>query len=110
MKLTQSSTQHLMHSCEHQQFVHENKTNTCMHILYPSSPQLPPLNVLSTLKYAQPDIEKVLVGNKCDLTEQRAVTEDEAKEYAKALGVPFLQTSSKAGTNIDEVSNMKWAS
>eukprot|EP00731_Ephydatia_muelleri_P038756 Em0894g2a len=53
--------------------------------------------------YAQPDIEKVLVGNKCDLTEQRAVTEDEAKEYAKALGVPFLQTSSKAGTNIDEI-------
>ena len=53
--------------------------------------------------YAQADIEKVLVGNKCDLTEQRTVTEDEAKEYAKTLGVPLLQTSSKAGTNISEI-------
>ena len=46
----------------------------------------------------------MLVGNKCDLSEQRVISEEQGKEYAKSLGVPFLETSSKSGTNINQVS------
>lgn len=44
----------------------------------------------------------ILVGNKCDLTESRAVTTDEAKEVADSLGVEYLETSAKDSINIKQ--------
>ena len=42
----------------------------------------------------------VLVGNKTDLVEKRAVTTEEGDARARAAGVLFLETSAKAGFNI----------
>ena len=44
-----------------------------------------------------------LAGNKCDLFEREAVTEEEGKELAKEMGVIFKLTSSKEKVGINEL-------
>ena len=53
-------------------------------------------------KYAQPGINRMLVGNKCDMASKRAVTYDEARELADELGLHYLETSAKHAHNVDE--------
>lgn len=47
-----------------------------------------------------PDI--ILCGNKCDLADQRAVSEDEARELAEKYGVPYFETSAANGQNVNQ--------
>lgn len=49
---------------------------------------------------AQPFVNKLLIGNKCDLPSR--VDVDAVKEYAASLNVPFLQTSARDATNVHE--------
>ena len=44
----------------------------------------------------------ILVGNKCDLTESRAITMEEANEIAESLGVQYFETSAKDNINIKQ--------
>jgi Ras-related protein Rab-1A len=44
---------------------------------------------------------KLLVGNKCDLTPKKVVDYNAAKEFADSLGIPFLETSAKNSTNVE---------
>ena len=53
-------------------------------------------------RYACENVNKLLVGNKCDLVSQKAVDYTTAKEFAESLGVPFLETSAKNSTNVEE--------
>jgi Ras-related protein Rab-1A len=53
-------------------------------------------------RYASEGTCKLLVGNKCDRTADRAVTTEQAKEFADDLGVAFLETSAKTAKNVDE--------
>uniref|UniRef100_A0A158P5W4 Ras-related protein Rab-1A n=2 Tax=Angiostrongylus cantonensis TaxID=6313 RepID=A0A158P5W4_ANGCA len=53
-------------------------------------------------RYACENVNKLLVGNKCDLTAKRAVEIQAAKEYADQLGIPFLETSAKSSTNVEQ--------
>ena len=48
----------------------------------------------------------VLVGNKCDLNEKRAVTVEEGKEFAQKNEIFFMETSALASVNIDQVFNV----
>ena len=41
----------------------------------------------------------VLVGNKCDLKDQRKVSEQEAEEFAKTIGAKYFETSSLDDAN-----------
>ena len=43
------------------------------------------------------------MGNKCDLTNKKVVDYTSAKEYADQLGIPFLETSAKNATNVEQV-------
>ena len=43
----------------------------------------------------------VIVGNKCDLEEDRQVTEEEATKLAASLGCPYFETSAKDNVNLD---------
>eukprot|EP01147_Barroeca_monosierra_P009856 gene9856-2047_t len=44
----------------------------------------------------------VLVGNKSDMTAERQVTAQQAKQLAQSWGVEYIETSAKLRTNIDE--------
>jgi len=52
-------------------------------------------------KYAQQGINRLLVGNKCDLSSERVVCYDEARELADSLGMEYLETSAKNAHNVD---------
>ena len=53
-------------------------------------------------RLARPNVRKILVGNKIDLVEQRAVSTDVGEAYARSLGISFLETSAKNSTNVNE--------
>ena len=50
-------------------------------------------------------ISLVLVGNKEDLEEKRAITTEEGEDFAQRNGMIFFETSAKTGKNIDEMFN-----
>ena len=45
----------------------------------------------------------ILIGNKLDLKDDRKVTEEEGKKFAKKKGMLFFETSAKTGKNVKEV-------
>lgn len=53
-------------------------------------------------RFACENVNLLLVGNKADLKDKRAVEYDEAKAFADERGIPFLETSAKEDTNVDE--------
>mmetsp|Transcript_25862 Transcript_25862/g.28753 ORF Transcript_25862/g.28753 Transcript_25862/m.28753 type:complete len:209 (-) Transcript_25862:109-735(-) len=53
-------------------------------------------------RYACEDVNKLLVGNKCDLQTKRSVEASTAKEFADSLGIPCIETSAKNATNVEE--------
>ncbi|KAF0303123.1 Ras-related protein ORAB-1 [Amphibalanus amphitrite] len=53
-------------------------------------------------RYAAENVNKLLVGNKCDLASSKVVDFATAKAYADQLGIPFLETSAKSSTNVEQ--------
>ena len=52
-------------------------------------------------RFANAGVCKILVGNKCDLEENRKVSFEEGMELAKHYEIPFLETSAKNSVNVD---------
>ena len=48
-------------------------------------------------------VETVIVGNKCDLQECRAVSNERGQLLADELGAKFIETSANSGVNINRV-------
>lgn len=46
----------------------------------------------------------ILVGNKCDLEDERVVGKDQGQNLARTFNCAFLETSAKAKVNVNEVS------
>ena len=44
----------------------------------------------------------VLIGNKCDLAEERIIQKEEGQKLAEDNGLSFIETSCKEGTNVEE--------
>ena len=53
-------------------------------------------------RYACENVNKLLVGNKCDLRDEKRVESETAKEFADNMEVPFIETSAKTATNVEE--------
>ncbi|CCD16567.1 unnamed protein product [Trypanosoma congolense IL3000] len=53
-------------------------------------------------KFASESVNKLLVGNKCDLVTKKAVDTQMAQEFADSLGIPFLETSAKEAANVEK--------
>jgi len=53
-------------------------------------------------RYASEGVDKLLVGNKSDLTSKKVVEYSVAKEFADQLNIPFLETSAKNATNVEQ--------
>lgn len=49
----------------------------------------------------EPRIPIVVLGNKADLVAQRVVTNDAARGFCQALGLPYFPTSAKTGLNVE---------
>ena len=48
------------------------------------------------------DFPIILLGNKCDLEDEREVKREEGEQIANEKGIKFLETSNKKGINIKE--------
>ena len=44
----------------------------------------------------------MLIGNKCDLEDQRQITKEQGEEKAKSFGFSFLETSAYSGENLEK--------
>ncbi|KAL7065664.1 putative Ras family protein SEC4 [Cryptosporidium serpentis] len=53
-------------------------------------------------EYANINVQKILVGNKCDLNSQRQVSEQRGKELAQEYKIPFFETSAKLDNSVTE--------
>lgn len=53
------------------------------------------------LQHASEDVEKMILGNKCDMTDKRIVSKERGETIAREHGIRFLETSAKANINID---------
>ena len=64
-------------------------------------------NVEKWYEQAQKDASKevsiILVGNKCDLENERKVSKEKGEEKAKSLNAPFFETSALSKINIDDI-------
>jgi Ras-related protein Rab-1A len=47
-------------------------------------------------------VNKLLVGNKCDMVNKKVVDRSTAEEFAASLSIPFLETSAKTAMNVEQ--------
>jgi len=53
-------------------------------------------------EHASQDVEKMILGNKCDMNDRREVTKERGEELAIEYGIKFMETSAKASINVEE--------
>jgi hypothetical protein len=53
-------------------------------------------------QHASEGVNKILIGNKCDWSDKRAVSEEAGRELAAELGVKFMETSAKVNEGVEE--------
>ncbi len=53
-------------------------------------------------RFANDNVCKVLVGNKCDLEDKRKITKEEGEELAKSYNIPYIETSAKSNICVDD--------
>jgi len=56
----------------------------------------------SIKQYANTEIVVMIAGNKCDMAQQRVVSTADGEALASDYGVPFIETSARDNTNIEE--------
>ncbi|ESO03441.1 hypothetical protein HELRODRAFT_157126 [Helobdella robusta] len=62
-------------------------------------------NISKWLRYidehANADVEKMILGNKCDMEDRRQVPKEKGQEIADQHHIPFLETSAKSNVNVE---------
>jgi small GTP-binding protein len=53
-------------------------------------------------RYASENVQKLLVGNKCDMVSKKVVEYETAKQFADSLSITFLETSAKNAQNVEQ--------
>lgn len=53
-------------------------------------------------QHATEGVNKILIGNKCDWEEKRAVSTEQGQALADELGVPFMEVSAKSNINVEK--------
>jgi Ras-related protein Rab-8A len=53
-------------------------------------------------QHASEGVNKILIGNKSDWTDKRAVSQDEGRELAEELGIKFIETSAKINEGVED--------
>ena len=52
-------------------------------------------------EHANEDVEKMLIGNRCDKEDERVIPKERGEGIAKENNILFFETSAKTGVNID---------
>ena len=52
-------------------------------------------------QHATEGVNKILIGNKCDWEEKRAVSTEQGQALADELGIPFMEVSAKSNINVE---------
>ena len=83
------------------------KNTVCAVVVYDISNRESFDNVISWIEDCKLNSPKsvfiILVGNKCDLEEERQVSTEEGSEFATRYGLNFFETSAKNSMNIEEI-------
>ncbi|XP_054877021.1 ras-related protein Rab-8B [Poeciliopsis prolifica] len=53
-------------------------------------------------EHASADVEKMILGNKCDMNDKRQVSKERGEKLAIDYGIKFLETSAKSSINVEE--------
>lgn len=53
-------------------------------------------------QHASEGVNKILIGNKCDWEEKRAVSTERGQQLADELGIRFLEVSAKNNINVEK--------
>lgn len=49
------------------------------------------ITVISFQEHANEDVEKMILGNKCDMDDKRVISKERGETIARENGVPFLE-------------------
>lgn len=52
-------------------------------------------------EHASADVEKMILGNKCDVNDKRQVSKERGEKLALDYGIKFMETSAKANINVE---------
>ena len=52
--------------------------------------------------HANSNVEKILIGNKADMTDRKVVDAEQGEALAKEFGMKFFETSARTGQNVNE--------
>jgi hypothetical protein len=53
-------------------------------------------------QHASEGVNKILIGNKSDWTDKKAVTEEQGRALAEEFGIKFMETSAKVNEGVEE--------
>jgi len=53
-------------------------------------------------EHANEDVERMILGNKCDMEDRRVVSKERGEEIAREHNIKFLETSAKTNVNIED--------
>ncbi|KAM8761775.1 ras-related protein Rab-8B isoform X1 [Acanthopagrus latus] len=53
-------------------------------------------------EHASSDVERMVLGNKCDMNDKRQVSKERGEKLAIDYGIKFLETSAKSSINVEE--------
>eukprot|EP00126_Sphaerothecum_destruens_P012765 Sdes_comp21870_c0_seq1m20417 len=53
-------------------------------------------------QHASENVNRVLIGNKCDMTEKKVVDTAQGQTLADEYGIPFMESSAKTGQGVEE--------
>lgn len=53
-------------------------------------------------EHASEDVERMLLGNKCDMDEKRMISKERGEQIAREHGIKFYETSAKNNVNIEK--------
>uniref|UniRef100_A0A3Q3VV23 small monomeric GTPase n=1 Tax=Mola mola TaxID=94237 RepID=A0A3Q3VV23_MOLML len=56
-------------------------------------------------EHASSDVERMILGNKCDMNDKRQVSKERGEKLAIDYGIKFLETSAKSSINVEEHDN-----
>jgi len=53
-------------------------------------------------EHANEDVERMILGNKCDMEDKRVISKERGDAIAREHGVRFLETSAKTNINVED--------